>query len=297
MATPPLLVCALCYGDHPELAERVLGSIVGSLPAGLDAELRVGCNRVSAATAAVIARWLSRAPVPAATFAEPAGRNVGKYPLARRLLYGPDQTVLPPRDVSPGALVMWFDDDSFVTGGAAFWPRALHAIRDADLVGVPYYYVNRGQGLDRGQRTAIARQPWFAGTALPPKHPVRFPQGGWWLGRLDFLARWNYPFPALFHNGGDVLLGELLRQRGRFADHHWGVVTNADALGRESKARRRGLDTRPLWSDSAPATDERALHDFRVVVTRYGAETGHPPATQPPRTSCGAEDQVHHQAL
>jgi hypothetical protein len=48
----------------------------------------------------------------------------------------------------------------------------------------------------------------------------RFATGGWWVANMDFLRRWDYPFKALHHNGGDSILGEVLRQQG-LTPKHW----------------------------------------------------------------------------
>jgi hypothetical protein len=98
-------------------------------------------------------------------------------------------------------------------------------------------------------------------------------QGAWWIADPAFLARWDYPFPELRHNGGDVLLGELCRQQGAstFA-YRDGVAINACPAGHESRAARRGLRTQPLWHDYDPDRPaDLSHHRWDWVVTRYGA--------------------------
>ncbi len=152
---------------------------------------------------------------------------------------------------------MWFDDDTFLTAGPAWWDRvAAEAVR-ADLVGAVHWATPlRGQIYQW-----IGRQPWSDDTLPPatgsprfgPRPYIRFPQGSWWVLRRDVAWRFDYPFRELRHRGGDVLLGELARHR-RLRQRLFteGVVMNADAGGRPQSSRRRGVDE-PLLGESFDA--------------------------------------------
>lgn len=252
-------VNALVYGKHPDLAERCVGSIHRSLDPALVAEVRVGMNAACPETRDVVLGMQAACPVPFYVYEEVTGANVMKYPLMRRMLYDPVHSIPHPRVDK----VMWFDDDSCVVNGNGFFARAAAAFAagGSPLMGAPYH---AGYRWTDTERAAFAAQPWFTGQPLSPM-PL-FITGGWWVADLEFLAKWDYPFRELRHNGGDVLLGEVLRQQGR-KPHEFraGVAINADAMCRESSAKRRGLTTRRPF-ERPPPYDYRH-HDFEVRVT------------------------------
>jgi hypothetical protein len=246
----------LCYGDYPELADRCLGSIVRSLGWGHVADLRVGLNAVSEATAAVAAAHLHAAGRMVPAYSYRTERNVGKYPLMRRMF---NDAKRPLADY-----VTWFDDDSFVRDESpAFWQAVVGRMRDADMIGSTYW-----QGFKPSQRSRIPRQPWFAGRPLAQR--AYFATGGWWTIRASILGRWDYPFEELYHKGGDVALGELFRQQGlRLLHFNDGVAINYDKdRGGESHAVTRGIqpDETP-WAFSADP--DPAVHDFVHKVRCY----------------------------
>lgn len=264
-------VHVLCYGDHSPLASRCLKSIVASADWSLIDTIRVGLNAVSDETRTFVLRMAETWPVPWEIFEPTENRNVGKYPLMRRMFYS-GRTTMPK---SP--YVMWFDDDSFIRPGVkpAWWGNVLKrattgGVDEHSLVGSQYQV-----GVNRNQQNAIKQQPWYCWRAEPIS-PVHFVQGGWWVASRPFLEKWDYPFPALYHNGGDVLLGELHRRQGKsLLNYNLGVASNADAKGQESKAKRRGLDTKPLWSETPfdpKAPVDIAHHEFECMVL-YGGPT------------------------
>lgn len=259
-------VNVLVYGDHPELAARCLGSIVNSWHAGLIAEIRVGMNAACAATRDLVLSTMRTAAVPFLVYEEVAGANVMKYPLMRRMLYDPGHPI-PDRATH----VMWFDDDSFVTAGHRFWHDcaaqvAKHAPAVMGSVYLPAYHWSPLE------RHAIVKQPWFS-DMVPMDVKPRFATGGWWVAALEFLAKMDYPVRELRHNGGDVLLGEMVRQWGHRL-HHFrdGVAINADAGGKESKARRRGVTTKRPFEAHPPY--DYTHHDFKVRVLTNGHGEG-----------------------
>lgn len=252
----------LLYGDHADLAGRCLGSLLAALDPARVADVRVGQNAVSAATA-IRARDFAAAcaarGVPATLYAEEGGRNVLKYPLMRRMFYDPARPAAAGR-------VVWFDDDSFVRPEAAagWWASLDAAWADAARPAVMGALYRPTYAWTPAERAAIVSQRWFGGVTLDEK-PV-FATGGFWAADYAFLAKWDYPDRALRHNGGDVLLGEICRQqRRKVAEFRRGVAINADAAGRESKAPRRGATTpRPF---QVPA--DHSHHDFAVVTEGY----------------------------
>jgi hypothetical protein len=145
--------------------------------------------------------------------------------------------------------LMWFDDDTCLMPGtqAASWLQsvALRASGTEGSLGSVY-----SQRLTGRQKEWIRRQPWYAGREIPDD--VVFNTGGWVVVPLAVLRRWDWPGPELHHNGGDMVLGELLHQQGLPVEQfRVGLAINADAQLRESAALRRGF-TEPqdaVWFD------------------------------------------------
>jgi len=236
---PEFTVCALLYGgdEYHYLHRRCLQSL-HNLPTER-CELRIAFNSVTCeATWQLLEplheRWQER-------FTLIDGPNTPKYRRMRELL-----------DVGPvGTVVMWFDDDSYldpeVTKEPGTWLSTVaNELQSADMIGSMY----RLRAWRNGQRQWIEQQPWYRGQ--PVEDQPSFITGGWWAARRTVLAETGWPWPALSHNGGDVMLGVCLKQLGLTQKHfRTGVHINADADGRESASKRRGLSEPPLgtgWS-------------------------------------------------
>jgi len=223
-------VCVLLYGHHTDLAKRCLGSIEAALPSpDLIQDFRIGKNGVSESTSEYVREWVGRVHlktrIPCITYA-PFG-NVLKYPTMRRMFFD---------DKNPLAdYTMWFDDDSYIDGGHNFWSDVVNIMKSFDMVGQHWY-----KGFIGRQRDWIKTQKW----AIYPEveaSKVRFCTGGWWTIRSRILHEFDWPFKAIRHKGGDMILGELFRQQGlRMGQFCRGVRINADAEGGHSKAARRG---------------------------------------------------------
>ena len=230
-------VCALLYGDYPELALRCLGPLA-ELVHGGRIELRIGANAISARTEEIISHLalgpsvFSRAP-----------ENIKKYPMMRRLLaFGTEKAISMP-------YAMWFDDDSYVKDldRKAWLKRVEKSMETADMIGSRYRIP-----LTDSQCRWIRSQAWYTGKeVLPgPRTPAWFLTGGWWTIRTEVLRRFDWPIPELLHRGGDVMLGQLLHQQGlRMSQFNSGVAINADEKGKESAAKRRGFDSPPIGDD------------------------------------------------
>ncbi len=109
---------------------------------------------------------------------------------------------------------------------------------------------------------------WYTGRPVDPPYRPSFIQGAWWTADLAALKEWNYPFPELHHNGGDVILGELARQQlWSWKKFNEGVAINANEHGVESAAPRRGITTPVIWSQWQPGETPSLVHqDFEVQV-------------------------------
>jgi hypothetical protein len=251
-------VNVIVYGNYPELAKRCLYSIARSADPKLVAEVRVGMNDVCEETRDLVFDLMEKAPCPFFVYQELAGMNVMKYPLMRRMIYDPEH----PIPVSQVQNLMWFDDDSFIVNGEKFWADADAEFERCGCPMMGSVYLS-GYNWTPEERVAIAAQPWFKGCDYSTR--VKFVTGGWWVADLEFLAEVDYPFRELKHNGGDTILGEVVRQSGK-RPHHYrdNVAINADKDGKESKSTRRGVTTQRPFQVSPPY--DYSHHDFQVRV-------------------------------
>jgi hypothetical protein len=230
-----LCVCVLFYGADDyccELARRVLNRPMREL-GETQVEFRFGFNAVSPATQQVVAEFTATSDyVVAAEVVSPV--NIYKYPMMRRLLA--ERPMTAPR-------VMWFDDNSYLDPDLdvrAWLPRVFNQLDHCAVMGSVYT-----QGLVGKQADWIRAQPWFNGR--DPAAYVKYPAGGWWVAQTEVLQRFDWPPSNIKHHGGDVMLGELLRQHElplcHFRD---GVMIQANASGVESASVRRGFNAPPV---------------------------------------------------
>ncbi|HVZ46954.1 MAG TPA: hypothetical protein VHA82_24315 [Ramlibacter sp.] len=227
------LVCALFYGDFPQIAQRCALTL-RSIRATGKVDMRIGLNEVSRTTREVI-----DAALPGVDLIE-ANPQIYKFPMMRRLVheYRGDATHL-----------MWFDDDTCLHPGtqAVTWLAsvAMRAERTQGSLGSTYK-----QRLTPRQHDWIREQRWYTGRELPDE--IVFNTGGWVVVPLALLRRWDWPGPELAHNGGDMVLGALLLQQGLPVEQfRVGLAINADDQLRESAAKRRGyVDPQgSVWHD------------------------------------------------
>lgn len=261
-------VNVLCYGDYPELARRCLESVLRLAHYDIIRDVRVGLNAVCPETAQYVeqAGRIARQEGCPAFYTYTPERNVGKYPLMRRMFYDPQASPL-------AELTMWFDDDSFLDQEAMadlYWWQKLVAYmqQPQDMIGSLYRLRGPHGGYRGNQIAAIKAQPWYTGQSLETS--CRFATGGWWTARTTILERWGYPFRELHHNGGDSILGELCRQQNyRLGDWKKGVAINWDKG--ESRAARRGLTTPWVWEHyDATKPVDLSHHAFACAVRSLG---------------------------
>jgi hypothetical protein len=242
LANAPFCVCVLLYGATDycvRMAQRVLNIPLRRLGAyGID--FRFGLNAVGDVTRDLV-RQAVRDDFPGALVVD-CPENIYKYPIMRRLLY--DRPILAP-------YTMWFDDDSCIapeTATDAWLLRVERQMQAYCMVGSVHKTRYVGN-----QIAWIQAQPWY--NQLAPQAYVQFAAGGWWTIRTDILTKFDWPPAILKHRGGDVILGELLRQHnlplGHFRDNLW---INANEFGVESQSTRRGQAEAPIGFDYVSAT-------------------------------------------
>lgn len=239
-------ICVLLYGNHFDLAKRCLGSLLKTCPSGVFPEqVRIGLNEPCSETEHYVIDLIQRRLL----FEDQvyfSRENIHKYPMMRRMFY--ERRITTP-------YTMWFDDDSYVKDGA--YTPGSNFLDTVQAIMEPAPDTRRAssamcgsiytQSLVGNQTEWIQNQPWYAGAV---QNPVRFATGGWWTIRTELLYKFNYPWPELDHRGGDVMLGQLMHQQKlHLASFKHGLAINADSRGRESKAKKRGFDQRPVGFD------------------------------------------------
>ena len=256
----------LCYGDHRSLAERCLGSIVQSADWSLIQDVRVAANAASPELRRYLRYTLARLPVP--SYLVTSETNAGKYPLMR-VMFASARLPL------AADYFMWFDDDSYLEDlSESWWKEAARLAATADVVGRLHSIELRPR-----QHLGINAQPWCR-RPLPARHRVKFATGGWWMARSAFLWRWDYPFPEIYHNGGDSILGALCEQQGaRLFNWHTGVVVNADEAGTVNGGPRRGISGKFPWPWQDPAQKPPYPHQALSVSVEQLSSSLHSTAT------------------
>ena len=252
-------VCVLFYGDHLGLAARCIDSICKCLDARLVLDVRLAYNEVSHRVQDYIDGALIRNRPDCPIYIYKSDTNVCKYPLMRRMLYDSERPL-------GSSHVMWFDDDSCITAGPGWWRKTYDEAVKYHMMGDVWYVTFDGK------QKWVRNQHWYTGKVwkrIRGKEAMEFATGGWWTARTGFLHRWNYPWPELRHRGGDCTLGALIHQQGlQLGRYKKGLLINADERGRNSKAKRRGVDERPVWYDYDPdlaADDTHHEFDIRVL--------------------------------
>lgn len=228
-----MLIAAIVYGDTPHLPQRLLQSLQKT-PWDDVSCVCLGLNEVSDRSKEVIKDCCKSFPVDVWIY-EPE-KNVGKYPLLRRIIQENDDETC----------VAYFDDDVYVMDNDRWtWVvKKIVELPDRVLTAIGHWYEIDFQG---EQREGFKAQPWY--TKRPwyfseryQRDRIYFPTGSFWAIKMSFLRKWDFPFPQLFHNGGDTALGQLLWQQDA------PFFNEARAVSRNPPTRR-GINTPRLWSD------------------------------------------------
>jgi hypothetical protein len=268
-------VCLLLYGDYPKLAKKLLSSLDN--PRQVQ-DFRIGLNAISNETRDFVLAWLQQhdrwKKTPVYLYEEETQQNVGKYPLMR-------QMILDSKSVAQK--IMWFDDDSFLDdfAGPEWWNSALKASQEHLQLGSVHHIIQRNK-----QFEVIQKQPWYTGKPVGPRHKYVFATGGWWVVDSQFLKTWDYPFWGLYHNGGDSILGELVRQQsGNILNYKTGCQCHCESCNKSGLIRpgpvvhinvggrkgRRGIGVTKenyVWADGN-AQPDLSHHCFKLRITRY----------------------------
>ena len=233
-------ICALFYGDSLFNAQRCLASLKSALAnpdeAACVQDIRLALHIPSeevSLCAIEAARYFSKELKIKTIIYRPYG-NVFKYPTMRKMFRDEENPL--------ADYVMWFDDDSYVTGSNPdFFRKAKEEVGVYPLIGQLWFL-----GVQGNQWEWFGTQPWFNKNLSKPRQ-MRFMQGAWWCMQRKVWEEYNWPWPELQHNGGDSTLGEMCRHRNiGLGIWHDGVKINADENGVESSSKRRGISQKEI---------------------------------------------------
>lgn len=240
-----LTVFVLGYGSHPDLARRCVDGILRTVPAHR-LDLRIALNAPCAETV----EYVRTVP---ATRVYVYALNSFKYPVMREIFRDPACPIATP-------YVAWFDDDSYVVD-------PLWAARLGEAVGANHDRGVRLYGIrfchDLASLTTPTHDPrswfrsasWYRGRGFgsrrgeepaPGGSVLHFVTGGFWALATDMISIADIPDGRLRHNGGDIAIGEQVRQAGfRMLSFNHGK-----ALIHSSGAPRRGHSEAFPWAPS-----------------------------------------------
>jgi hypothetical protein len=214
-----LTLFVLCYGDHLDLAERCIESIVNTLPKERF-DLRVALNQPSPELATYVGS-LHNAGIVTKVYPDHGDRK--KYPAMRQMFWDEACPIRTP-------YVCWFDDDSWCR--QANWAALLAKTITANhqhggrLYGAWHYHdlmtVKRQNPLAQGEKW-FRNALWWRGKNLYTGSGKRiasngsqivFASGGFWALATHVIREANIPDERLVHNGGDITIGAQVTQAG-----------------------------------------------------------------------------------
>lgn len=235
-----LTICALTYGEHPDLCHRMLSSIYKNTDSE-HFELRLGLNAAGESSRQMVSKFAH-----GNLRCYDSRINLFKSPMMRRLFHEPPVAT---------TWTAWFDDDSYVL--RADWLQRLgikmQAHPEIDAWGVRYLLFPDQHAID-----FVRTASWYRG--LPwitrmnergiPSPCFEFPTGGFWVVRTQILQELDWPDRRLHQAGDDFFFGEALRQNG----FQVGSFNRCIAV---SAAERRNASAREVAE--IPAVQEMAL--------------------------------------
>ena len=231
-------IYGLIYGDYHAMHRRFVNSLKAALPEDKleDESIKVTIwgNQPCDETDSMMR------DIPEFIWS-PTSSNIPKYKLMREQLF----TITNPDDYD---WMVWFDDDSWISRPDVWWNTMMEVIRTRAKQNVCYIGECWFWCWKPGQWKSVEEAKWFKGVPARIDHrkrpAVEFAQGGLWWLRSDVRKLLDWPDPRLSHNGGDVLLGEAIRQQGLpFHKVHSkiGFLSN--------NAVRRGYREKPLGAN------------------------------------------------
>jgi GT2 family glycosyltransferase len=219
-AMPPVTICALTYGDYPQLARRLLESIRRHCLRS-EYHLIVGANAIGVDTLAYLQALQASGEIDQLILSPV---NLNKCRMMRRMF-----------DKVETEFIWWFDDDSYLVepGALANWLEFAQAHPPSTVMwgqsaccDAPETFTDLKDVLG-----FVRSAPWYGGLPPPSWRPGGggefnfenrgcgdgrwfFILGGCWLIRTRTVRALDWPDRRLIKLGDDVFLGEAIRQNG-----------------------------------------------------------------------------------
>lgn len=234
-------IFVLGYGDHLDLVERCIGSIVDTCPRERF-DIRVALNQPSVRVDAY-AQGLFQAGIITMLYTDFGDRK--KYPAMREMFWDNSLPITTP-------YVCWFDDDSWCRARNWMVLLAESIKRNHPNQGRLYgaWMYHDLMSVKKHNPTAAAEKwfreaPWWKGRNFysgggtrtsPNGSQIAFASGGFWALATHVIREANIPDERLVHNGGDITIGAQVTQAG------YKVVNFSPRPGKDIIA----------WSDAPP---------------------------------------------
>jgi len=227
-------LCALLYGDYPEMHRQFLTQLQATLPPGR-VEVRLGTNALGQTSQKLVQAALDEGWV---TCCYPSTSNRRKYPVMRHMFHDPERPLTT-------SYVIWLDDDTLFDVDAAWLDKLAQTIVTHHPHGARLFGPLRFWDLQPGQDLWIQQADWYRGRMFhdssrvetPHGRRVMFASGSFWALHTAVMRQQNIPDFRLGHNGGDYMIGAQVHQGG------WKMASFSDhkEIVRWSAFPRRGL--------------------------------------------------------
>jgi hypothetical protein len=233
-------IFVLTYGDYGALARRCLDSIIRTVPS-TRLDLRVALNEPSRDNLEGVTS--GQYPITKAYLNQ---ENAMKYPVMRKMFRDPECPI-------ETNYIIWFDDDSYAVKPDWLFDLGrrvvAHHPQNVRMYGHNMYHPLQVQNpRARGWFTSA---PWHRGKGFrnrqrreaPNGNCIWFCVGGFWALETKAMMECDIPCERLYHNGGDITIGEQLWQGG-YLMHNYN--TKKEWI-KTSGAARRGFSEKFQW--------------------------------------------------
>ena len=262
-------IFVLTYGPYPQLARRCLQSILDTVPAER-LDLRIWANVVSKETRNYLEAIEKNCTK---IYWQEDPEKAVKYPAMRQMFRDTECPIQTP-------YLIWFDDDSFVYhkewyryvasaivrwhpfGHRMFGIKKMHTCKGKVIRHQPVTKIwppRTDADIRESERVSqlsmssnwFETRPWFKGVPYrdvreqhsPNGTKVYFAHGGWWALHVPTILEADIPDETLWHNGGDITIGEQINQAG----YHTGDLNHGQGLVKVSNHNRRGTTSTLPW--------------------------------------------------
>ena len=198
-----VLVC--CYGDHPDISDTCIRRIYDLADDIKDLRIIVGVNQGSPATIQKLRQLYDRGVISVLVESK---ENRNKDPMMRVLLEHVNEEYF-----------VWFDDDTYPLQ-MGWDTKTKSVIADGPFEAAGFVHVTHRKAYV-GYLDFLQARPWFESIekfslAKDPNllNSAVFPHGAFWIGRTNFLRKNDFPDRLMVKKADDMLLGELIAQKG-----------------------------------------------------------------------------------